>query len=121
MKKLVTGLLASLLLANSLPALAGPHGHDRHFRPHHYGPPPVVRHHHHRHGGYGAPLAWGVAGLALGTVLYSIATPPVVAAPAVVMPPPRPPGNMAYFCESYQAYYPNVQYCPEGWRAVPAY
>lgn len=114
MKKLVTGLLASLLLANSLPALAGPHGHDRYYGP------PAVRHHH-RHGGYGAPLAWGVAGLALGSVLYSIATPPVVAAPVVVMPPPRPPGRMAYFCESYQAYYPNVQYCPEGWRAVPAY
>lgn len=121
MKKLVTGLLTSLLLANSLPALAGSHGHDRHFRPHHYAPP-VVRHHH-RHGGhsgYGAPVAWGLAGLALGTVLYSVSTP-VVAAPAVVMPPPRPPGRMAYFCESYQAYYPNVQYCPEGWRAVPAY
>jgi hypothetical protein len=118
MKKLVTGLLASLLLANSLPALAGPHGHDRHFRPHHYAPP-VVRHHH-RHGGYGAPVAWGLAGLALGTVLYAT-TSPVIAAPAVVMPPPRPPGRMAYFCESYQAYYPNVQYCPEGWRAVPAY
>lgn len=119
MKKLVTGLLAATLLAGSLPALAGPHGRDRHFRPHHYAPP-VVRHHH-RHGP--GPVAWGLAGLALGTILYSV-TPPVVAAPAVVMPPPPPrpsPGRMAYYCESYQAYYPNVQYCPEGWRALPAY
>ncbi len=113
MKKLVTGLLAATLLAGSLPALAGPHGHDRHFRPHHYAPP-VVRHHHYRHGP--GPVAWGLAGLALGTVLYTIATPPVV-----VVPAPKPPGRMAYFCESYQAYYPNVQYCPEGWRAIPAY
>ena len=118
MKKILAGLLAATLLAGSLPAFAGPHGRDRHFRPHHYGPP-VVRHHH-RHGGPG-PLAWGVAGLALGTVLYSIATPPVVAAPAVVVPAPQPPGRMAYFCESYQAYYPNVQYCPEGWRTIPTY
>jgi hypothetical protein len=121
MKKLVTGLLASLLLANALPAFAGDHGHDRHWRGGWEGP----RHHrhpdHHRHGGYAAPLAWGLAGLALGTVIYSVANPPVVAAPAVVVPAPRPPDRMAYYCESYQAYYPNVQYCPEGWRAVPAY
>jgi hypothetical protein len=119
MKKILAGLLAATLLAGSLPAFAGPHGHDRHFRPHHYGSP-VVRHHHNRHGGYGAPIAWGLAGLALGTVLYTIATPPVVAAPAVVVPPPQP-GSTAYFCESYQAYYPNIQHCPEGWRAVPGY
>lgn len=119
MKKLVTGLLAATLLAGSLPAFAGgPHGRDRHFRPHHYAPP-VVRHHHHRHGP--GPLAWGIAGLTLGTVIYSVATPPVVAGPVVVAPSPKPPGRMAYYCESYQAYYPNVQYCPEGWRALPAY
>jgi hypothetical protein len=116
MKKLVTGLLAATLLAGSLPAFAGTHGRGGYY----YGPPAPRHHHHHRHGGHGAPLAWGLAGLALGTVLYSV-TPPVAAAPVVVMPPPKPPGRMAYFCESYQAYYPNVQYCPEGWRAVPAY
>ncbi len=116
MKKLITGLLASVLLVNSLPALAdrnGPRGH-------YYGPPPPRHQHYDRYRGPG-PLAWGLAGLAVGTVLYSIATPPVVAAPVVVVPAPRPPGRMAYFCESYQAYYPNVQYCPEGWRAVPSY
>ena len=118
MKKILAGLLAATLLAGSLPAFAGPHGRDRHFRPHHYGPP-VVRHHHHRHGGYGAPIALGLAGLALGTVLYAIAAPPVVAAPAVVVPPP--PARTAWFCESYQAYYPDIPNCPEGWRAVPGY
>lgn len=113
MKRILAGLLASVLLAGSLPALAGPHGRGGHY----YGPPPPRHHHHHRGPG---PLAWGLAGLALGTVLYTV-TPPVVAAPVVVTPPPPPPGRMAYFCESYQAYYPNVQYCPEGWRTIPAY
>ncbi len=124
MKKLVSGILAGLLLASSLPALAD-RGHDRHFRSERHGPPAVYYRDAPRHGydrGHGAPLAWGIAGLALGSVLYSIATPPpVVYAPAVAMPPPRPPGRMWYYCEPYQAYYPNVQNCPEAWRAVPGY
>lgn len=114
MKRIFAGLLASVLLAGSLPALAGPHGRDGYY----YGPPAPRHHHHYRGPG---PIAWGIAGLALGSVLYAVASPPVVAAPVVVTPPPAPPGRMAYFCESYQTYYPNVQYCPEGWRAVPAY
>lgn len=113
MKKLAAGIAASLLLATSLPAFAdrfGPGPHD--------GPPPPVRHHHRGHGGYGSPLVWGVAGLALGSVLYSISAPP----PVVVAPPAmRPPERLWYYCESYRAYYPNVQYCPEGWRTIPAY
>lgn len=118
MKKLITGLLASALLANSLPALAGgPHGQ----RGYYYGPP-APRHHHHHRGGPG-PFVWGIAGLALGSAIYAMTAPPppVVVAPVVMPPPPRPPVRMAYFCESYQAYYPNVQYCPEGWRGVPTY
>jgi len=114
MKKLISAVLAGILLAGSLPALAGPHGH----RGHYYGPPAPRHHHHHRGPG---PLVLGIAGLAIGSALYAITAPPVVAAPAVVVPAPRPPGGMAYFCESYQAYYPNVQYCPEGWRTVPTY
>lgn len=125
MKKLTTGLLASLLLANSLPALAGPHGHERHWRSDRHGPPVVYYREAPRHrqgGGHGAPLAWGIAGLALGSVLYAVnSPPPVVYAPAVVMPPPRPPARMWYYCEPYQAYYPNVPNCPEAWRAVPGY
>ncbi|MBS3936207.1 MAG: hypothetical protein KGZ43_08530 [Sulfuritalea sp.] len=120
MKKFVTGLVAAALLAHSLPALAGPHGrHDRH----HYGPPaPRHFHHHHHHHRHGpGPLAWGLAGLALGSVIYTIAAPPTVVAPVVVLPPPRPPGRMAYFCESYQAYFPHVQRCPEGWRTLPVH
>jgi hypothetical protein len=113
MNKRVSGFIAGLLLAGSLPAIAGPYGHERHYRP----PPPVI--HHHRHGSHGHPLAWGIAGLALGGILYSTisASPPVVVAP----PPVRPPEHVWYYCEGYRAYYPQVQYCPEGWRAVPAY
>lgn len=114
MKKRAAGIIAGLLLIGSFPAWADPYGGPgRHFRP----PPPMHRlpHPHRDHGG---PLVWGIAGLALGTALYSMSSPP----PVVVAPQPiRPPPRMWYFCESYRAYYPNVQYCPEGWRAIPAY
>ena len=117
MKKLVLGLLASLLFVQSLPAMADHHGHW-----HHYGPPRAPHHHHfHR----GAPLAWMLGGVVLGSALISITAPrPVIAAPAVVVSPPQPivvsppTARTAWFCESYQAYYPSVPYCPEGWRVV---
>lgn len=117
MKKLTTGLVASLLLANSLPVLADHHGHGRYD----YGPPAVVVHHHHHHPPRWAPLAWALGGIALGSAIVSIAPPrPVVAAPAVVVALPPPP-RTAWFCQSYQAYYPTVPYCPEGWQPVPVY
>lgn len=124
MKKLATGILASLFLANSLPALAEPHDHDRYFRAERHGPPGGYyrsEYGHHHRDGFGGPLAWGIAGLALGSVLYAVSTPPPVMVAPVVSPPPRPPGRMWYYCEPYQAYYPNVQNCPEAWRAVPGY
>ncbi|MFT4048199.1 MAG: OmpA family protein, partial [Solimonas sp.] len=31
-----------------------------------------------------------------------------------------PPTTYWYYCDSAKAYYPYVQQCPEGWRAVPA-
>jgi len=110
--------LAVLLMAAAVPAFADRGGHwSRPYRP--YG---VEHHHHDRHGP--APLAWGIAGLALGSVLYAISAPPprpVVIAPAVTVPPPSPPGQYWYYCEPYRAYYPNVPDCPTQWRAVPAY
>ncbi|MFN3401265.1 MAG: hypothetical protein ACK4Z4_13090 [Ferrovibrio sp.] len=115
MKKLTIGLLASLLLANSLPALADHHGHERY----NYGPP-FEHHHHHHHPHRGAPLAWMLGGIALGSALVTIAPPrPVVAAPpVVVIVPPTPPMRTAYYCQSYQAYYPGVPYCPAGWQII---
>lgn len=112
MKKPLTVLLASML-ANSLPALAGHHGHDRTYGP------PVIHHHHHHHPQRWAPLAWTLGGIAIGSAIVSIAPvrPVVVAPPVVVMSPP-PPRRTAYYCWSYQAYWPNVPYCPEGWQIV---
>lgn len=114
MKKLVTGLLASLMLTNTLPAWA----HRDGFHP---GPPHVRHHHyHHRHGI--APLGWIVGGIALGSALVTLTAPrPVVAAPPVVVSPAPPPARTAWFCQSAQAYYPNVGYCPEGWLPVVVY
>lgn len=117
MKRTVSGLLAAALLVTSLPALAGPHGHRHGSRGYYPPPPPAHRHHHH------PGLAIGLAGLALGTIIYSTMTPPpppVVVAP-VVAPPPPPPQRIWYYCESYRAYHPTVNYCPEGWRTVPGY
>lgn len=48
------------------------------------------------------------------------AYPPVVVAPSprvYVQPAPPPPVSW-YYCEAAQAYYPYVQQCPGGWRAV---
>lgn len=117
MNKSFHRLLGVLLLAATFPALAGPHdrGYDRRGPPRHEYNHYQQRHHSH----HGNAVAWGVAGLALGSVLFSINTPPP--APVIVAPAPRPPGRMWYYCDSWQGYYPYVQYCPEGWRAIPAY
>jgi hypothetical protein len=115
MKRLAAGLFAATLLAAALPASAGGRG-DRHDRWEDYGHRPHQHHRHHRP--HANPWAWGAAGLALGGAIFAIeAAPPVVVAP-VVVPPIRPPGRLWYFCEAYGAYYPQVQYCPGGWRTV---
>lgn len=117
MKKTVARLLVATLLATSLPALADPYGHRHGPHRGYYPPPPPAAHHRHHHSG----LALGIAGLALGTIIYSTMTPPappVIVAPVVAPPPPQ---RIWYYCESYRAYYPTVNYCPEGWRTVPGY
>jgi hypothetical protein len=116
MKKLTTVLIAGLLLAGSLPVQAGSRDdyRDRHFQPDRHSRHFDQRPRHYRHG-----PAWGVlgAGLALGAIALTIEAP---RPPVVVRPIGRPPGQMWYFCESAGAYYPYVNYCAEGWRAVPA-
>jgi len=49
---------------------------------------------------------------------YAVAVPPSAVEPAIT-PPPTAPGSW-YYCDSAKAYYPYVQECKEGWRAVPA-
>jgi len=52
-----------------------------------------------------------------------VAPPVVVAQPPIVESPPifveqEPAQGYWYFCQSSQAYYPNVQSCPEAWVKV---
>jgi len=127
MKKLTTGFIACLLSATSVPALADrgerhfrSDGYERHYDRHPRHGKHFERNHQHSYG-----PAWGALGLglAVGGIMLAIETPRPP--PVVVMPmaPPvvRPPQPLWYYCQSYQAYYPYVQQCPEGWRAVPAY
>lgn len=97
-----------------------------------YRPPPHFHQHidHRRHRDAAALGAFGV-GVILGsmlvpspprTVVVQSLPPPVT--PLVIAPPmfspPVPPERLWYFCESQGQYYPQVRYCPEGWRTVPA-
>jgi hypothetical protein len=57
---------------------------------------------------------------------YAYAYPPVVVAPPPVVVQPRqqlsieqsPSESYWYYCDNPQGYYPYVQQCPGGWRAV---
>lgn len=119
MKRTLATLLASLLLVTALPSLAvarDRHPHDRHG----YGQRGFDRgHDHRRHHSHSNALGWGLAGLTVGGILFSMDTP---SPPLIVTPTPvSPPGRMWYYCDAYGAYYPYVGQCPGGWRAVPAY
>jgi len=55
----------------------------------------------------------------------AMVAPPVASAPpptaAMNNPSPTPPGpKISYYCDSSAAYYPNVQTCSSGWRAMAA-
>ena len=52
---------------------------------------------------------------------YVVAPPPpvIVETPPPVYVQPEPPQGYWYYCPSAQAYYPNVQTCPEAWTQVP--
>lgn len=83
------------------------------------GPPPHGWH----HGGYRGYNDWfWIAGS--GLLLYPYLAPqrPVIieqhSDPVLVVPPQA--AQNWYYCDSARAYYPHVQSCPEGWRAVPA-
>ncbi|WP_346286069.1 hypothetical protein [Zoogloea sp.] len=112
-KRLMLALLAAASLT-AIPAQAyGPRGHG------HY-PGPSYR----SHGYYGPSPWWWVAGT--GLLLYPQIVAPrpqvIVQSPPVepVIVQPQPTAQNWYYCDSAQAYYPYVQSCAEGWRAVPA-
>lgn len=52
---------------------------------------------------------------------YAYPPPPVIVQepPVYIQPQPAPPPSYWYYCPSAQAYYPNVQTCPEAWIQVP--
>jgi hypothetical protein len=126
MKRLSAALLAGVLLASSLPALADSRGrdHDRGFQRDRY-----ERYDHrgryndhyrgqrHNHGN--AVLGVLGAGLVLGAI--ALAAEPYRPPPApVVVVPARPSAGVWHYCASAGTYYPYTEFCPEGWRAVPA-
>jgi hypothetical protein len=124
MKRLSAALLAGQLLASSLPALADSRdrGHGRGFHPERYERYERFDHrgHHHRHHRHHGNAALGVlgAGLVLGAI--ALAAEPYRPAPApVVVVPVRPSAGVWNYCASSGNYYPYVEYCPEGWRAIP--
>ena len=54
------------------------------------------------------------------TTAVSPAPPPPPAGGAVPGPGTQPQAGVWYYCESARGYYPYVQECREGWKAVPA-
>jgi hypothetical protein len=116
-------LAVSLSLA-AMPALAG-NGH-RHKG--YYAPPPHHHGHHHHKYRWGAPAAaLAITGLAAGVAAATwyatprpvyVAPPPAYVPPQPVYVPARPAGGYWHYCPSAGGYYPEVNYCPEGWQAV---
>ncbi len=53
---------------------------------------------------------------------YEVVAPPPAepAPPAPAAAQPTQTAGTWYYCESSKTYYPYVQQCPEGWKAVPA-
>jgi len=111
-------LAVGLLLFTPLPSQAerhGFHGDDGHQF--HGG------HGHFRGGGprffVGVGPVWPAPWWYYPASAYVYTPPPVV----VVQPPPAyvaPPQRYWYFCQSFNAYYPEVPSCAEPWMMVPA-
>ena len=108
----------------------GGHGHPHGGHPWHSGPRVVL--------GYGAPYWWGPPGYGYGYGYYGLGyrygwswpwvwPPPVVLRERTVVTEPvyvergaeEAPAEAWYFCRSENAYYPDVEHCPEPWIPVP--
>ncbi len=137
MKTTIISLCGALCIAlgTSSPALAD-HGHDRgYYRPapqqyNHgdYRPAPPRYNNGHRRGyGWAGPAALlAITGIAAGiaaSTYYAPAPAYVEPQPIYVAPRPvyaAPAAGYWNYCGSAGQYYPNVEYCPEGWQPVPA-
>ena len=137
MKTTIIPLCSAICIALGIssPALAD-HGHDRgYYRPgpQHYGrgdyrpAPPRYDHGHRRGYGWVGPAAiLAITGIAAGIAASNYYAPaPAYVAPQPVYVAPRPvyaapAAGYWNYCGSAGQYYPNVDYCPEGWQPVPA-
>lgn len=137
MKTTITSISIALCLAlgAATPALAD-HGHDRgYYRPvpRHYShgdyrpAPPRYDHGYRRGYGWAGPAALlAITGIAAGiaaSTYYAPAPAYVEPQPVYVAPRPvygEPTAGYWNYCGSAGQYYPNVEYCPEGWQPVPA-
>lgn len=122
MKKRSTALLAALM---TVTLCGNVHADwERGHRPW----PNASMHRERGHGGdWVAPLVFlGLAGAVLAANSQPSLPPVVYAAPAstYVVPevryavPAPAPVNALYYCQSVGRYFPNTQYCPEGWQLV---
>lgn len=102
MRNTFKAALLSIVLVFGLAgsAYAGPH-HGGHYR-------------HHRHNNWNNVAAAVVVTGLIGAAIAQSYQPPVVVAPP---PAVSYPGTW-YYCASARLYYPQVGYCPEGWRIV---
>ena len=110
MKKLTLALSIVLLMSTS--AFADDHrGYDHRDYDHRdYG----------RHEVRGEGPGWIFPAIITGAILYDLTRPvpaPVAPPPVYVQPVPQTP--VLYYCPMYNAYYPNVKVCPNGWQIIP--
>jgi hypothetical protein len=128
-------IAAVLLLSSAVPGHTGRggdgyrrHGHEGHGHKGHGYRGHGHRHHGHRHHGHRGPRVFISPRLVVpfGPYWELYGYPPVVVAPSPrvyveALPPVAaqpPPPSYWYYCDASQAYYPYVQQCPGGWRAV---
>lgn len=71
--------------------------------------------HHNSRRWEGAAAALIVTGLVGAAIMNSRTYEP---APVYTVAPPSVNPNAWYYCDSARSYYPQAQFCPEGWRIV---
>lgn len=120
-------LLAALVATSALAALPaqadGPRGRGGFPGPRMHSPGPSHSHHGYHDGRWGLWWLAGATWMFYPQPVYPY--PPVVVQPApvepvIIQPAPQTTAQNWYYCDSAKAYYPYVQACTEGWRAVPA-
>ena len=123
-------LLAALAAASTLTTLpaqadgpGGRGGHGGFAGPRMHAPGPGYAHHGYHDGRWGLWWLAGATWLFYPQPVYPyppVVVQPVPTEPIIVQPAPQPTVQNWYYCDSTKTYYPYVQTCTEGWRAVPA-